>query len=450
MNFNLNKYPTKNIEYICKLDVKSLQNACVDYVCTSLSNRSEVYQSIINFASNTFVDYSPTESKVKCNFNNEIYDFLRHQDLHIYLGIEQNYFNCFIHNDNLNSASIFQKDDGGWIYKCFSKDCKFKIGDINKLTECLTGLNRPETLEFLKSVYGIILEKNEWQIKQEQIIESNIELLLDVDNLKYNYPELFKRINNYIPQLLILHEFAKRNLSLEQVISSNYVTFTAPLKKISNELISNGNSGSYQTVSKRNNVLVFIGMLLKLSDDMVLPEQLQKVKDYALTQGFNNYENFYALPSYNYETLNNVEEKSLTFKESGITMRGFTREMLAKGFGKDEVHKVYPHQENKKINSLNEHVGEIIKNEIMRNIQEKGYCLEKTIYTNGYFIKKIKNKFPHSKGQINKKYVETVFKIYLPELINSYDLKRSRLNKDLKEQFKIENIKGSPNILYLN
>jgi hypothetical protein len=448
MFYNLNQFPTKNIEYICKLDIKNLQNACHDYVRrskTTKPNSDNNYNDVLC----SFVDFNPTESKVTYSFNNDIYNYLYRQDLRIYLGIYKDYLKCLMHQDKENQASLYQKDDGVWVYKCFDFSCPFKIGDINKLTECLTGLNRPAALEFLMEVYGVILQKNEYQIKQEKVLDANIELLLDVEKLQQNYPELYKRIKLYIPQLLILHEFAKRNLTLEQAINSDLVTFTAPVRQLSQSLIEQNKSGDLNQITKRNNILTFIGLLLKLSDDMILPNELQRLKDYALNLGYNNYLNYYALPSYNYNVLNKAESKSIEFKESAMTVRGFSSEMLSRGFGDNEVHNVFPRQENKSLNGLHDKVIEIITKKILFEIKNKGCCIEKQIYGNGYFIKSIKNKTKVlDPSIINKQTIETIFKICLPELINKYDFKRGRLSNELKEKFNIKNIKGMPMILY--
>jgi hypothetical protein len=446
--YNINQFKTKNIEYITKLDIKNLQKACLDYVTSMFTNKPNTYNTY-NDGSNTFVNFNPTESKVRYSFNNEIYNYLYQQDLHIFLGTSKDYFNCIIHNDKDNQASIYQKDNGNWIYKCFNENCPFKIGDINKLTECLTGLSRPDSLEFLMQVYGIVLEKNEWQIKQEKMVDANIEFLLDIDNIKINYPELYKRIYNYIPQLLILHEFAKRNLTLEQAMNSNLVTFSAPVRQLSNALIKKNKSGDINQISKRNNILTFIGLLIKLSDDMILPNQLQELRDYAISQNYNNYLNFYAIPSYNYDVLNNAENKAIEFKQNGMTVKGFSKEMIDRGYGKNEVQNVYPRQINLNDSGLHEGIFQLLHNKIISEIKDKGYCIEKEIYTNGYFIRSIKRKLKYfDEKDINKKKVELVFKICLPELLNSYsDLRRGRLTNRLKEIYNI-NIKGNPNILY--
>ena len=99
---------------------------------------------------------------------------------------------------------------------------------------------------------------------------------------------------------------------------------------------------------------------------------------------------------------------------------------------------------------MNNKIFDIIKKKIYEDIKVKGYCIEKDIYANGYFIRSIKNKLKiYDSKKINKKSVELIFKMCLPELINTYSFKRSRVNKYLRETYEINNIKGSPNIIYL-
>jgi hypothetical protein len=123
--------------------------------------------------------------------------------------------------------------------------------------------------------------------------------------------------------------------------------------------------------------------------------------------------------------------------------------MLKSGFVEQEVKAVYPREYSKSTNQLHDDVADAIKSKILQEIKSKGYCLENDITKNGYFVRAMKNKLKiYDKELINKKTIETVFKIYLPDIINSYDLKRGRFTNSLKGKFK-SSVKGSPNILYL-
>lgn len=113
---------------------------------------------------------------VSVRSHNEVYDYLKRQDLWLYLGKESNRFRCIIHNDSNPSAGILQNPENGhYIYNCLSDNCGFK-GTIIELTEKITGLNRKETLRFLRKVYRIEYEETEWQLEQKKILEHNIGL----------------------------------------------------------------------------------------------------------------------------------------------------------------------------------------------------------------------------------------------------------------------------------
>lgn len=75
MFYNLNQFQSKNIEYICKLDVKNLQNACLDWVIMVSSKKTNSINSYYD-GLNTFVDYNPTETKVRYSFTNERYKYI--------------------------------------------------------------------------------------------------------------------------------------------------------------------------------------------------------------------------------------------------------------------------------------------------------------------------------------------------------------------------------------
>lgn len=442
---------TKNIEYINSLDVKNLQNAMYDWIKGSLNYQVNIILSSIEHVHPKNLDTLKSDgSKVIFNFSNEIRNYLYHQDLRCFLGVRDQYFNCFIHNDHNRSASVFQKDDGTWLYKCFYDGCEFKIGDITKLTECFTGLNRPDALDFLMQVYNISLEKNEWQLHQEKILDANIELLLDVDFMKKNYPYIYQKLKNSIPQLIILHEYAKRNVSINDIANGNVAVFSVSVRQLAQELRDNNLTGNVSTVCKHNNLLIFAGLLNKLKDSDVPQDELERFRKYAEDRGYKRYENFYSIPSYSYNILNSVENKAKEFIESGMSIGYFSKEMIKRGFGDNEANRVFPRQINELSNDLDNKVAKFIERKVLSEIKNKGYCIESKLYSNGNFIRSIRDYLKITdKRLINKQSVERVFKIILPELINSYDIKRSRFTNVLKEKFNAINFNGSPNILYI-
>lgn len=107
MFYNLNQFQSKNIEYISKLDVKNLQNACLDWV-TSVSSKKT--NSINNYYDglDAFVTYNPTECKVRYSFTNEIYNYLFKIYL-IYLNYKIVYYKCFkiLYVTSIDKKNIF-------------------------------------------------------------------------------------------------------------------------------------------------------------------------------------------------------------------------------------------------------------------------------------------------------------------------------------------------------
>lgn len=457
MFYNLNE--SKNINNILDSDIKKIQEGCINYIKNEpIPNIKYIHTNSGIILPRTFLEYDPTETKISFGFHNDIYEYLYQQNMYIYLGItpdKHNHFNCIMHDDKEHSATIFRhKDNGMYLYKC--KVCGFRVGDIKKVTECLTHLNRPDALQFMMNIYGVTLDRNDEQIKQEELLNANIRFLMNRENIGLNYPALYNKIKYYIPQLIILHEFAKLNLTLEQAKNSSLITFTAPLRELSEELIKEERNGDIKQIAKRNNIFVFLNLLMKVPDNEVLPIQLQNLKDYSLSKGYYNYANVYSIDSYSHDTLSIAEDKAKEWKESRMTVRGFGREMIDRGFGDEKVIEVFPRIHNKPHDVLNFEISEIIKRKIFLALKTDGYMFERDIHNNGYFIRDIKKELAHfnqttdiNVNRITKKTVQTICKIYIPELVNSYDFKESRLTKVLRERFNIsDKVKGSPTILY--
>lgn len=95
-------------------------------------------------------------------------------------------------------------------------------------------------------------------------------------------------------------------------------------------------------------------------------------------------------------------------------------------------------------------VWNILKDKIENKISINGYCIENSIYNNGYLIRHIKNKLNNNNDndfKLTKTYAKIIIDRYIQELLITNLLVRCRLTKTLKDKFKI-NIKGNPNILY--
>ena len=108
-------------------------------------------------------------------------------------------------------------------------------------------------------------------------------------------------------------------------------------------------------------------------------------------------------------------------------------------FGKDIANKIYPQykEENEKGTSKasDERTIQIAKI-IMQEIDKKGYCTEQQV------IEQLKHKYGKTLTQIQ-------LKRSLQEILESYDLKRVKANKKLKEQYGVTT-KGYPFLIIKN
>lgn len=382
----------------------------------------------------------------------EIYDYLNKQDLSLYLGVPRNYFNCIFHNDNRSKATIY-KERNYYYYKCTDKNnCNFGTGTIRKCTERILKCNKVEGLDFLKQVYNITYIETEWQVTQKKILDENIKYMLSSD-FKMEYPEVYQRIKNYFPELIVLHEIAKTTLPPEHYTEDqNQALFFSSLRYLGNIIGDRKNiSSNHRRIADRLGLFTYLGLLFKLKDEEIPPFLLEEsnrqktllqnklLNQESLDKGKEiNRVSFFSIPSYSENVLNFSEEKSIEFKESHFTMKGWSREMIFRALGEKEANRVYPQLQGEKISELNYETTRKIENICFYFLKEKGWTTEAEI------LQHIKLNF---KGQ--QIYKDIQIKRVIPELIVNYGLKKVRLNKQLKEKYNI-NIVGYPYIIILD
>lgn len=396
------------------------------------------------------------------NTYDQIYDYLKKQDLCLFLGLPQR-FNCIFHKDNNPSANIYQDPRNGYYwYKCFSPDCN-RVRDIISLVEYFQKVITPKALKFLCDVYDVEYIETSWQREQKAILEENKRLLKDVERLQIIAPETYKRIKNHIQDLYIINDIAK-----DYVIADKYSTidnkamFWASLKKIARMC----NKNSPQVLTDYIGLFTYLGLLEKLSQDKI-PEEIYKVAEDCASKIKNQIVakmkdkdiyteeeieeiikglkvptlNFYNVPSYNETILSFTEKKSIEFKQKGFTMKGWGREMLYRGLGKEEADRVFPQMKDVALSEFSENTTYEIETSILKLIDKKGYTTEKEAINNTYLhFKNLKKEFRYKQKQIKR---------IIPEIIDKYDLIKIKADKTLKEKFKIEG-NGYPVIITRN
>ncbi|WEG18533.1 hypothetical protein PQ478_08625 [Alkalihalophilus pseudofirmus] len=361
----------------------------------------------------------------------EVYDYIKQQDLRLLLGLGEGSCSCLFHEDSNPSANIFYGDEvQGYIYKCFSEKCTFKTGTIRKVIERILGCNKVEGLNFLMKLYRIELKETDWQKEQRRIIDENIRYLMSID-LQEEYPELYIRIKRYLGDLTILHNIAKENLPAEHYSDEKIeYLFYASVRHIAN-------IKGIKNIKRVNDIVslfAYLGLIFKKTkDDM--PQRMIEDVSKVMSDKKSDKLTFFALPSYSHEIMTFGEEKAVEFKEKHFSMKGWSREMLLRSLGDEEANRVYPLQKGKQLSKQSE-----------CNVSKlETYCLD-LLNENGWIIEsEIVNNVVLSFG--GKEYKKIQIKKMLGEFIDKYDLKRSRLNKKIKNLLNVE-YEGSPFIIY--
>lgn len=362
-----------------------------------------------------------------------VWDYLKKQPLHQFLGVAGKSFCCLIHEDNNPSAGIIVNEESGHhIYCCSSSNCGF-IGTIIDVTQRLTGLNQYDTLNFLRKIYRIEFAETEWGKDQREALERNQELM-NGPAIHDLYPEVYKLTKNYLPLIDSLHQIAKKYISTETFSdSSGRPVFFVSVRELARKLKKDSKNVSVQLAA-----LTYFGLVNKLSVEEIPEPFLKRANDEALKHNHKYRITFYSIPSYDSEYLAFSTAKSIEFKEKGFTMKGFSREMLLLALGEPEADRVFPQMAGKAIPQLNEEVTSKMERVALQLIHQKGWTTEKEI------LEQVELRF---RGQ--QKYKETQIKRILPDMYDKYLLIRVPLNKELKERFGID-CKGFPRIIIDN
>ena len=409
-------------ELICnKFDKKMPSNADISRVRgmgvkTDYNNKDNIY---LTYCSHFYP--TPFKASNRADLKHIIYTKLCIND---FLGVNDGMFKCVLHNDSNPSAHILVLEDGTRLYKCFG--CGF-TGTITTLVEAIAKCNKVEAVEFIQKVYDIEVIETEKQKQIKEILKENIEYIMS-SQFEQEYPEIYKIINRYIPELVCLHEIAIQNVTDDDLIQDNQAIFFTSIRYIANYLKYNNN---LKRLSQRINLFTFLGMIEKLSKENIPEKYLQKAEEYKKDKYITSY---YSIPSYCFDKMQNIDTKAKLYKEKNMTMTGFSRELLIRSLSENEANKVYVQQKDEKLSEASQKFAEKATKIIFQLIQAQGYCTEEQI------IRQIRGKKEEKKIKLKR---------CLQEILESYDLKRVKANKKLKEQYGVTT-KGYPFLIIKN
>lgn len=361
------------------------------------------------------------EPKVVHN-NFEMMNYLKQQDLRLYLGIKNRGSFIDIFHDEVNpSATIFSsnKNNGHHLYKCHSDSAPY-VGTIFHLTQSLLNCTVSESRKFLMELYRIEIVENEVQKELRVEIDFYKELLQseDLEELYPNFYKLFSRYG-YLQDLYVLLDLVKEHLPAGD---DPRLLFNHSIETIAKKL-----NRSPSATSARINFYSFFKLITKLESHEV-PPQLLAIQQAGKQKKQHKYLNStYELPLRDYDFFRELDAMSLIWIEKGCTINTVNYEGIQRNYGVIEADRVFPQDKGRSITPMGEDVTRVITQTALEFIEAYGYTTEQEV---------LENVTLYFKGQ--EKFKKKQFKICMGELIDGYDLERIRLNKQLKKDLKIE------------
>lgn len=367
---------------------------------------------------------------VKVHSNYEVFNYLKKQDLRIFLGVSRtgNFIDIF-HDEVNPSSSIFEsnKGNGHQLYKCFSSSFPF-CGTIIEVTERLLSCSRLDAKKFLMQVYQVEIYESDQQKELKEEIDCYKELLQS-DDLEELYPNFYKVFNRfgYMYDMYILLDLVKEYLPSGE---DNRLLFYQSIESISKKF-----KKSTSATHIRMNFFTFFEFISKL-DEKEIPKELYERQMKAKKMKKHRYLNSnYVIHIHSSNFLSELDHKCKIWIEKSCTSKTMNYEGILRNFGRAEADRVFPQDKGKVIPVLNEEAANRIRDETLRLIDEYGWVTEHEILENVTLYFKGQNLFKQKQ-----------LKICLGELLEAYDLEKTRLNNTLKEEVGFEG-KGYPNII---
>lgn len=344
----------------------------------------------------------------------EMYQYINSLDLQEYLGVPNGTFCCILptHEDNKPSAHIYITDDGTQIYKCFG--CN-QARTIISITEQLAHCRRSEAINFIKKVYKIDYRPSEWVEQQRQLMIDSA-LYLDSEEFKETFPQINKLIRTRKTdiQKILMHmtKYVSDGLQLDG--KPLFFSSIPNLMKICER-------NSKPKMSQSITLFALLNMLNKVELNCIPEDELNKAKHISAKYGFKKIVNFYQIEEYGFTTLENSEKIAGTLIENNISLKGLSREYILRTFGIETADRVFPqykYENRQGTSAKSDYLTGEIASVVLNTIKEQGYIFERDVNINGA--------------------IGTQWKKSIQEILDSYGLKKVKLNKMLKEKYGIE------------
>jgi len=266
---------------------------------------------------------------------------------------------CLFHKDSNPSASIFQSNEGKWLYKCHSGKCGLKM-NTKQVIEKLGGFKSEyRAIEFIKTIFNLSIKETQWSIEQK----TNLDLITNTINLNTfmeDCPQTDKNIR-YVKELfLVMVSVAQNNIYGENYMNSDGdAVFFVSLSELAR--ITKTASNNLQRIGQRLAVLTYHDLIRKLDDDKIPPKMLAKAQAIAIANKTTHRVSFYSIPSWIYDQLQNIESQGVKWKQNGYTIKGTSYEMFYRTEGLEVAQNIYPQYKKVASKDIDYETGEIIE-----------------------------------------------------------------------------------------
>lgn len=179
---------------------------------------------------------------------------------------------------------------------------------------------------------------------------------------------------------------------------------------------------------------------------------------------------FYSLHSFDANYMVDIEELAKQFKQLGMTVTNFDRQMVIKTLGKEEADRVFPERKDEQLSNINERTCELLEITLKSLLDERGWTTEERIVNSTYLDidveseirkrdRKIRSEDVITEERLQKwlyEYKKKQLKKIIGGMIIKYNLCNEYLNNDLMERKEIplhytsSGVPSYPKVLYRN
>ena len=341
------------------------------------------------------------------------------------------------HDEEDPSANIYEDNRGVWFYKCFSSSAEFS-GDLIRTLGKLTNQSYPISLA--KELTGVEVKMSP-KIKQLRDTWEEIMAVFSSVDFKINYPQMHNMFKSYKLEIQQIIDIFVKNQYEDSEGNIRSLTYIGT-RTISEILY--GTPNKYSRIVKALNLMNYTGWVDKLEYKEV-PRSLQiKIdKNRARNKeifGHNRAMNVYELLGQegSDEFFNQLEAQSILMREKGFSATSsLTYEGVASMDGIDKAREMFPQDSSREVSKKTKNFFNNLVVVVGTKLNEKAYVEQNEI------INILVDNFDYTKS-----YVEKTYRKVYPALQEEYGFTKTRLTKDLKEQWDVPQSSSYPTILY--